>query len=468
MAIDIGLDAPNPPTPEQLAAATHAIRGLAQAQGTRLALFGDSILDQAFYNTSTEGYDTPRRKYNRGYINSVNRSLGNIFGTVINKAISGNNTQQMAARWEADIVANADQFDILWLNGGVNDIRNSLSVQTAYSNLVSFIEGAAALGKMIIWQLPLPVGWDNTAAQAGMPNTAANARKQYQQLRALCLNYLINLPTGIKLLPLDFWPLLADVTNANEDFLAKYSKLDGTLGSGDQIHPGFNGSLQMAAYAKAKIEAFLPALKRPTYGPANVFDATHNPKGNMLSNPGMFTGTTSPAASVSGTIPTGFTADRQAGTFTADKVVFSVGTFAQGQGIGKKVVITPTIPSGLSGTESISFRNSAVAPSGKFAAGDTVIGGFRVKLNNVAALRGVACRLTHLSSPNVEMWDGDAGAQGDYLIDDGVYDLWFETEPYTLTSTGTGLQLWFLAYFDCRTTTAAGTIEISEPFIRHA
>lgn len=445
-----------------------ALRGASQVQGTRLALFGDSILDQAFFNTASLGYDTPRRKYNRGYINSVNRSLGNIFGTVFNKAVSGNNTQQMQTRWAADIVANATQFDILWLNGGVNDIRNSLSVQTAFDNLKSFIEGAAALGKMVIWQLPLPVGWANTAAQAGMPNTEANARKQYQQLRALCLNYLVNLPAGIKLLPLDFWPLLADVTSANEDFLAKYSKLDGTLGSGDQIHPGWNGSLQMAAYAKAKIEAFLPALKRPTYGPANVFDATHNPKGNMISNPGMFTGTTSPGATVSGTVPTGFTADRPAGTYAAGDVVLSVATFAQGQGLGKKIVITPTIPSGLTGTESVSVRNTAVAPSGKFASGDTVIACCRVKLNNVAALRSIALRLTHLSTPNVEIWDGDAGAVGDYLIDDGVYDIWLETEPLTLTSTGTGLQASVLTTFDCRTVGAAGTIEISEFAIRHA
>jgi hypothetical protein len=449
--------------------AAAAIKSVSPVQGMRVMLFGDSIADQNFLNTSTGLYDSPLRKYNRGLFNNINRLCGNIFPVVINKGVSGNDATQMAARFEVDVVSNANDFDILWVVWGPNSIRHSLDPLTEFNKLITMIERAAALGKTIVWQLPLPVEWSNTAAQASWTNTVTVARPQYQYIRNLCHNYLRSMNKDIRMLDLDLWQYFVDVTNANDGMLAKYSKLDGTLGSGDQIHPGLNGGIVVGNIIKDKVLNFFGVTKRPTYGPGNAFHATNNPYGNILGNPGMFTGTTSPAATVTGTVPASFTADRQAGTFEAADVVFSVDTFTQGSGHGKMTTITPTIPSGLSGTESISLRATKVTLAGKYAVGDSVVAGCRIKLNNVAALRSFACRMTHLTAASAviaEVWDGDAGAAGDYIIDDGIYDLYMETYPYTLTELGDALQWWSLFYFDTRVTEAAGTIQVSEPYIR--
>lgn len=86
---------------------------------------------------------------NGGYQGRIVYNQSNIWG-FLNKGVSGQNTTQMLARFNADILANANagEYCVIW--GGINDLAQDVPLATIQSNLQSMYTQAKAAGLIVI------------------------------------------------------------------------------------------------------------------------------------------------------------------------------------------------------------------------------------------------------------------------------------------------------------------------------
>jgi len=77
--------------------------------------------------------------------------------TIINKAVSGNNTTQMLARYATDVAANYASFDTLIFEPGPNDY-GQVAYATIISNISTIVSSAISAGKQVILLVPTPSG----------------------------------------------------------------------------------------------------------------------------------------------------------------------------------------------------------------------------------------------------------------------------------------------------------------------
>ena len=107
------------------------IYALKPAMQSTLLTMGDSLTNAGLYQA--------RIVYNQS----------SIWGFV-NAGVSGNNTTQMLARFNTDIVANSfpGEYCIIW--GGINDLAQDIPVATTQSNIQSMVDLAKAAGLIVI------------------------------------------------------------------------------------------------------------------------------------------------------------------------------------------------------------------------------------------------------------------------------------------------------------------------------
>ena len=105
-----------------------------------VALVGDSITGQnsPAYFGSVYGLNAD------GYWNWANAMLGSAFNVVAYAGVSGNNTTQMLARLNTDVIAYHPGWCVV--EGGVNDILNGLTSATSIANLTAIYNALNAAG----------------------------------------------------------------------------------------------------------------------------------------------------------------------------------------------------------------------------------------------------------------------------------------------------------------------------------
>jgi len=110
----------------------------------------------------------------------------------------------------------------------------------------------------------------------------------------------------------------ADVPRFTGDTLsATYAPVSGATSTGDNLHPTSIGSFLIGDAIYEAIENDVRGYVRLAAMPNMVYDATNNPKGNLIANPFLIgTGGTGGAWVTTGSVPTGMTLNRTVGTGT--------------------------------------------------------------------------------------------------------------------------------------------------------
>ena len=455
--------------------------------GRRLAVFGDSkaalgwITPSPLPNPGNGWNYGVMQQANVGFVNWTNRLLGQYFTPLQNFGTSGYDTGQLLAGQFVSLVAAASTYDTVWIDLGVNDARHNLTTAQSMANIQAMIPVLMNLGKTVIWILPPPCNFNNAAVSSGMVATVANARKLHQSLRKSMKEYARSLPGWAPLITIDPYGDLVDVTSSTEDFLASYSLLNATVSGGDQIHPGVVGGLVGARRIASVLSPLIGYWSPASHGPVDVYDATYNPYGNFIYNPGFATltgGTGGGGAVVTGNVPSGWTASNISGGWTAAQMTFSSETPAQGSGKkGNTLIITPSIPTSAGGTFStIQLRNAfTMASVSGLAEGQRIRGGVRIDLNGIVGLSAITVFVEHNGTNSYKVADGygdsASTAPGNYPIPSGSTDtLYFETPDYLIppnstTSMGLDIQLQFNCNSSAPGVAASGSIKLSEPFI---
>ncbi len=183
------------------------------SSGVSVAFIGDSIT----WQWSRSGFH-PEYFASNGYVN---------------KGISGENTTEMLARYDYDIIALRPRIVVIM--GGTNDIAQGVTQDGIMANLKAMAERAQAAGIKVVLCSVTPC--NRTYSSVGGPKTLA----------ILPLNEAIKAYAAGKGFPYcNYYPVLAD---ENDGLRAEYMK-NGT----DDLHPNREGYLAMEAVIEPIID----------------------------------------------------------------------------------------------------------------------------------------------------------------------------------------------------------------------
>jgi lysophospholipase L1-like esterase len=310
--------------------------------GRRVLLLGDSI---AYFHTfvSTSAYPNNRLCYNdEGFLNWTRRLLGQriYFDPALNKGVSGNRTDQVLARFQTDVAANASNFDILVVLAGTNDILQGTSVSSAFASIKSIVANGQALGKAVVLLTVPPM-----TAAASSSGMTANSYKQLQYLNTLIREWA-RTQSGVVLV--DAFRSLADPTSANGYAIA-------SLMHGDGIHPAAGGSYRIGLALANALAPLLPASPSVIASAADAYDATYNPLGNRVTNGCFSAASGGTVSNGQGTVASGWTLFKPNGGWVNSEVTASVEVQAAGVNAvpGNKQVLAVNIASGKTNLEQV-------------------------------------------------------------------------------------------------------------------
>ena len=304
----------------------------------RVMMFGDSVPQASSRTASNLQFIS-----SRGWINWINALTGFkfIYNDTLNKGVSGDTTTASLARWGTDVAPNLNNFDILWIHVGTNDPSNAIPPATSIANIQTMITRARNAGKLVIVDTILPRGSPNayTATQA------LQAAVINQGIRAMGVEN-----TNANVLVFDPWRDIADPANGGQPFAN--STLDG-------VHPNMSLANAMGNRFVQQASPLFAPSSIWTQSQWDTYDATNNPKGNMIVNPGMTgTGGTFTGTAVGGALATGYNLLQASGTAGAGTVVCSKTAAVAGYGCAgtDKQNIVFNIPSANTATETFQLR----------------------------------------------------------------------------------------------------------------
>lgn len=297
--------------------------------GAHIMTFGDSFAAASVADGGS-GYPASQAAFIAPMLEAI--SLGKFrFDHANMRGVSGNTTTQMLARYAADVAASYDNFDILLVQGGRNDGHTALSdANTTVANLTAICEQARMAGKKVWLEIPNPprttgITTDTQRKIRGNVN---------QRMQEYCRS------TSGAVVYMDFWRDWVDP--AVSTGVAATSVLH------DGLHADCLGAYRAAKRILDTVGSQYPEAPRNA-GAWDWYDATNNPKGNILSalstTAQRLIGTTGTAGTgTSGSIATGWKSARYSGTGT--QVVFSKEAAAAGYGnagTDKQVVTVSTL-----------------------------------------------------------------------------------------------------------------------------
>lgn len=428
---------------------TKRLAEFAARRGRRVAAIGDSITAYNIYTASDELSFIPN-----GPLSALQNYWGHrfVFDPLLNKGTGGDTTTQMLARYNADIAANYASFDWLFLHGGTNDVAAiASSAPTAFTNLRDMAIAATTAGKSVAWIAPWPRGvWSGGAS-------SSDGRKALMRLRHLILDFCAS--TTLPIYCIDAWPDLVDPASSTSDPVTSPVRL-----LADLVHAASAGAFsRFARRASAVLSPFVPPRPYSNMGGGEVYDATLNPLGNLLTNPACLTATGGTVTNVGGTVPSSWIGVRRSGSFTTLEVVFSTSANAQGYDSdpGNKVIITCNI-AGKTSSEIVGFRQSV---SSNIAAGDRVYGTMRVRVTNVSNVKHLWLNAVESGTTSFKHGDGAAGIASNNFIypEDQVWEL--RTPEFTVLAGNNSINLELQIAMD-GTTAATVTAEVSRMMLR--
>ena len=323
---------------------------------------GDSRLANSFQNVDVSGW-TRNYRSNQGAITWLSFLTNQRINLPINYdlAVSGTGTAAIRAS-VAGVLALSPRPAICIINGGTNDfaVESTLArAQLALSNIQAAALELSANGILPIIEVDTPRSTASWSANAGIVSATYN-----QLLRDWCR------ASGTLLV----------------DYESQYIQNDGepvaAYNVADGIHQSCTGGVIRALKYAELMNTFLPRYEGNSISVRDAFNATLNPKGNLIANISLMTGTggTNMGTGASGTVSTGWLNRVISGTMTAVASKESPRT----DGIlGDRLVIT------MSATTASEHRLSPInnpITTGNYPAGTQVYAEFDVE---ITALSGV-------------------------------------------------------------------------------
>ena len=209
----------------------------------------------------------------------------------------------------------------------------------------------------------------------------------------------------------------------------------------DGSHPGQNCGSQMGALIANQINTIIPPWHEPNYSQGDVYDATNNPGGNLLTN-GMLQGTGGTASTCTGTVPNSTTL--VTGGLGGGACAGTVGTTSDG-----RPTMTVTMSGTSTGTNLKAFFYQEALSLANFSAGDTIYAEGCVSLGPNTGLSDAAVVL--LTTENAVTYFATTGSGGGgaapssgYAMSGGGCGPGFVmqiTPPRTLTAIPTKVEL---------------------------
>lgn len=308
-------------------------RNASNLMNGRIAAIGDSLTYQCAQPDPGSGnYTTINAIGYLGWLQAISRGKFSIDPALI-KGVQGQTLVDMAARYDTDIAPNYGNFDVLVIQGGANDITQLLPTATSFNAAQGMAEKALTKGKVVILLFNLPRSyWGSLTApqivQAKALASELNQRgRQYAQTRA-------------NVFFVDPWRDLVDasLTGTSEGG-------PDTLVSYDGLHMAPRGGYRWARRFNDTVGNLYPGGDR-SQTQWDQYDATNNPRGNILPHPS-FGGSGGSIANATGVVPDGFGLSRYGGASTA--VAISKPALAANgydSPACQSVRITPTVAAG--------------------------------------------------------------------------------------------------------------------------
>lgn len=243
-----------------------------RAAAPLIAFAGDSITAMAVYSTATAIGNHP-------YAPSswLVPMLGQRVRTdhSLNFGVSGDTTAQLLARIDAIAACAADIVCVLIGTNDVNGAVTGATLATYKANMIAIVDRLLNAGKLVIVTPPLP---RNVA-------TAAN-RRLLHAMREWTLRLQWSGRRNLR---------VADASVEYGDSLSgTYAPRSGH--DYDGLHPQSRGAYEIAKALHRVLDPLLPPVPQGLASADDIYDATYNPGGNLLTN-GILDGT-------GGTVPT--------------------------------------------------------------------------------------------------------------------------------------------------------------------
>ncbi len=217
-------------------------------------------------------------------------------------SISGDGTANMASRFAADVIAKNP--DIIIIEGGTNDITGGETAPTIIANVKSMIDAGVASGALVAIFTILPRSDINDRVHGlSDVNWSADGRKIHHAVNRWIRDYA---HATNNVILLDPYARLLDPSSADGNASDAVSY--------DGLHPTPEGAYLMADVAVEALKDVVSPPQRLNVSKTDIYDATHNVYGSILTN-GYFDGTGGTASTgASGDIPDNFLLERFTGS----------------------------------------------------------------------------------------------------------------------------------------------------------
>lgn len=255
----------------------------------QVAILGDSITQHNTYNVDgTSNWNASTRYGNRyiafGYATWLRflTYVGFDLDGASNFGVVGDTLPMILARTDAALLAsNAATWFVM---GGINDRgAGALTLQNSIDALTSIVNKIIAAGRLVVIFIPMPCGDANNSGN----RLSATQLKRHMAFRRWIMENYASTP-GVEVV--DTWRYFADPNSTVGDAIIGLTY--------DGIHPSPAGAYAVAKAALPVVNLLFP----PRFGfllasNSDLYDATENIPGSLLSNP-MMNGT-------AGTVGTG-------------------------------------------------------------------------------------------------------------------------------------------------------------------
>lgn len=408
----------------------------------RIAFIGDSITAAG----KNPGSTTQFYRNARGYMTWLNFYCGQCFetDTSLNFGVGGYSTTDVIAQLSAIVTAAPDVVTVLI---GTNDLPGSRTVASITADLNTIYQTLGAAGIKVVAIPILPRAGSAGSDWTGLTTAETTvARNKLNAVNNYIRRYNLSNPT-YKIIVAETYKYDVDYASATGDPLTG-RRVDG-------LHPNIPGHERIGWGLFESLQSILPSF---SYGqwltPSDVFDATNNTRGNLLTN-GFLAGTGGGVGSgTSGSVAASWGLSRSGSNITAVASKQTLG--ADGSTAGAQRIVAST--TGTSGTGTLETITLTQTISANIAAGDTVVA--------ACNLSGSTLSGNNLVSSQLRLSNAGGTSQNSYgLAGTGLTDLMptipyaglVSTDPLTLPTGVTSVSVRFEIEMDA---TKTGSVQM--------
>jgi len=360
-----------------------------------------------------------------------------------NAGVGGDTSAMMLARYATDVVALAPGFVIVEI--GTNDLTAGTDAATTIANIAAIIALNQAAGAVtILSEISCRSGWG--ALTAGQKTVARNKLNHINRHIREVFSRLAGVFVAS---PNTYW---TDPASSTGDPASGYTS--------DGLHDIAKGAYYRALSYYNVLDPLLPPLYAAHLSPADLYDATDNPDGNLLTN-GIFAGTGgTPGTGSSGTLASAWSFARGAGSTSA-----TITAQARTDGLpGYEQVVDFAAVSGAA-REVFELSQNV---SSNYAAGDQLVGEVDIELSSSQNITGIALILydIHTSTIVQTAADGNLG-QDTYYYPTVAHSLRLRTPVLTPSAGTTAVKFDVVVFFNANVGAQTFTMKVRNASLRH-